>query len=124
MGVRGEQHPILGGGGAKAMVEKEFLDRVLGNRLEEDEEGVAEPWLNSSFVTFCRCLGMPSKGFEGEILLLLKMMKERKELKGNLARKRRKVQKTSRSERELKKIKCSMNYSGAKRCGGALQLAK
>ncbi|RVW29903.1 hypothetical protein CK203_108030 [Vitis vinifera] len=40
-----------GGGGAKAMVGKEFLDRVLGNRLEEDEEGVAEPWLNSSFVT-------------------------------------------------------------------------
>ena len=50
---------------------------------------------------------MPIEGFEGEILLLLKRMKERKELKGNLAGKRRKVQKISRFERELKKLECS-----------------
>ena len=78
--------------------------------------------MNGSFMNLCCCLGMPTKGFEGEILLLLKRM-ERKKLKGNLAGKRRKIQKVSRSERELKKLKCLVNYSGAGRNAGVLQLA-
>ena len=80
--------------------------------------------MNGSFMNLCCCLGMPTKGFEGEILLLLKIMEEReKKIKGNLAGKRRKIQKVSRSERELKKLKCLVNYSGAGRNAGVLQLA-
>lgn len=70
---------------------KELLDRVLGNRLEENEESVVEPWLNSSFIAFYRCLRMPTEGIEREILLLLKKMKEMKELKDNLGGKTKKV---------------------------------
>ena len=74
-------------------------------------------------MNLCCCLGMPTKGFEGEILLLENNGRERKKIKGNLARKRRKIQKVSRSERELKKLKCLVNYSGAGRNAGVLQLA-
>ena len=44
--------------------------------------------MNGSFMNLCCCLGMPTKGFEGEILLLLKRM-ERKKLKGNLVGKKK-----------------------------------
>ena len=50
-------------------------------------------------------------------------MEERKNLKGVSTEKRRKIQKVSRSEKELKKLKCSVNYSGARRNAGILQFA-
>ena len=56
------------------------------------------------------------EGFEGEILFLLKRMKERKIQKGNLdGRKRRKLE-TSKFERELRKLEWTVNYIGS---GGA-----
>ena len=50
-------------------------------------------------------------------------MEERKNIKGKSAEKRRKIQKVSKLERELKKLECSVNYSGAGRNAGVLQLA-
>ena len=50
-------------------------------------------------------------------------MEEKKKLKGNLAGEKRKVQNVSRSEREVKKLECSVNYSGVRRSVGELQLA-
>lgn len=64
---------------------------------------------------------MPTEGFEGEILKLLRKMEARKNLKGVAARKRRKFQKVSRSERELKKLESSVNCCGVGRSAGVLQ---
>ncbi|RVW53546.1 hypothetical protein CK203_092382 [Vitis vinifera] len=102
---------------------EEYEGRVLPTKdvervLEEEEGSVLGSWMNGSFVNLYRCLGMPTEGFEGEILLLLRRMKERKNLKGDLVGKRRKIQKVSRSEMELKKLECSTNYSGAGRNAG------
>ena len=67
---------------------------------------------SSSLAKFSRYLGMPTEGFEGEILFLLKRMKERKIQKGNLdGRKRRKLE-TSKFERELRKLEWTVNYIG------------
>ena len=101
------------------MLPTKDVERVL----EEEEGSVLGSWMNGSFVNLYRCLGMPTEGFEGEILLLLRRMKERKNLKGDLVGKRRKIQKVSRSEMELKKLECSMNYSGTGRNARVLQLA-
>ena len=68
---------------------KTLLARDLESGLEEKEGSASISWM--SFTTFYRGLGMPIEGFEGEIMVLMKRMKERKELKGNLAGKRRKV---------------------------------
>ena len=47
---------------------------------------------------------MPTEGFEGEILFLLRRMKERKVQKGKLeGRKKRKLE-SSKFERELRKL--------------------
>ena len=52
------------------------------------------------------------EGFEGEILFLLKRMKERKLQKGKLdGRKRRKLE-SSKFERELRKLEWTVNYIG------------
>ncbi|RVW97119.1 hypothetical protein CK203_030038 [Vitis vinifera] len=107
-------------GGAKAYGGKVLLARDLESGLEGEERRATVLWM--SFLTFYRCLGMPIEGFEGEIMELMKRMKERKDLKGNLVGKKRKVQKISRSDRELKKLECSVNYSGTER--GANDSAK
>ena len=52
-------------------------DRTIHEDMEREEE--EEPcWQSSSLAKFSRYIGMPTEGFEGEILLLLKRMKERK----------------------------------------------
>ena len=109
--------------GAKVNGGRAVLAKDVERGLEEEEGSVLGSWMNGSFMNLCRCLGMPTKGFEGEILLLENNGRERKKIKGNLARKRRKIQKVSRSERELKKLKCWVNYNGAGRNTGVLQLA-
>ena len=107
---------------------KEYDGRALPAKdmervLEKEEGSVLGSWMNGSFVKLYHCLGMPTEGFEGEILLLLRKMEERKNIKGKSAEKRRKIQKVSKLERELKKLECSVNYSGAGRNMGVLQLA-
>ena len=55
---------------------------------------------------------MPTEGFEGEILILLKMMKERKDQKGKLDGRKRKNLESSKFERNLRKLECTVNYFG------------
>lgn len=50
----------------------EVVERVL----EEDNRSVLGSWMKGNFVKLCRCLGMLTKGFEGEILMLLRRMEE------------------------------------------------
>ena len=89
---------------------------VLERVSHEDKEKRGKEgnlcWQSSSLAKFSRYLGMPTEGFEGEILFLLKRMKERKIQKGNLdGRKRRKLE-TSKFERELRKLEWTVNYIG------------
>ena len=60
----------------------------------EERDGAGDPsWYSSCLVKFIRCLGMLTEGFEGEILILLKIMRERKLQKGKLdGRKRKKLE--------------------------------
>ncbi|RVW31827.1 putative ribonuclease H protein [Vitis vinifera] len=60
------------------------LERV--SQEDEEERGKEGDlcWQSSSLAKFSRYLGMPTEGFEGEILFLLKRMKERKLQKGKL----------------------------------------
>ena len=55
---------------------------------------------------------MPTEGFKGEILTLLKRLKERKDKKGKLDGRKRKKLELSRFERELRKLECTVNYIG------------
>ena len=74
---------------------------------ENEEERVEEGelcWHSSSLAKFSRYLGMPTEGFKGEILLLLKRMKERKLQKGKLNGRKRKKLESSKFERELRKL--------------------
>ena len=88
------------------------LERV--SQEDEEERGKEGDlcWQSSSLAKFSRYLGMPTEGFEGEILFLLKRMKERKLQKGKLdGRKRRKLE-SSKFERELRKLEWTVNYIG------------
>lgn len=89
-------------------------------RVMEEKMSILDSWMNDNFVKLCHCLGMPTEGFDGEILMLLRIMEERKNLKGVAVGKRRKFQKVSKSERELKKLDNSMNYCGVERSAGVL----
>ena len=84
---------------------------------ERDEEG--EPcWHSSSLAKFSCYHGMPTEGFEGEILFLLKRMKERKLHKGKLNGRKRKKLESSKFERELRKLEWTVNYLGGGGEGG------
>ncbi|RVX00171.1 hypothetical protein CK203_026677 [Vitis vinifera] len=80
-------------------------EKVVG--WDITEERGEQCWQSSCLARFSRCLGMPTEGFEGEILLLLKRMKERKFQKGKKGnqdgRKKRKME-SSKFERELRKL--------------------
>ena len=84
---------------------------------ERDEEGEL-CWHSSSLAKFSRYLGMPMEGFEGEILFLLKRMKERKLQKGKLKGRKRKKLESSKFERELRKLEWTVNYLGGGGGGG------
>ena len=87
-------------------------DRTIHEDMEEREEEEEPCWQSSSLAKFSRYIGMPTEGFEGEILLLLKRMKERKIQKGQLDGKKRKKLKSSKFERELRKLEWIVNYIG------------
>ena len=91
---------------------EDVLKRVIQEVVEERDE-VGEPcWHSSCLAKFSRCLGMPTEGFEGEILFLLKRMKERKLQKGKLDGRKRKKLESSKFERELRKLEWTVNYLG------------
>ena len=50
-----------------------------GNALVEVGGDEEVSWLAREFTNFCVCLGMPTKGFEEDVLSLFRRMKERKE---------------------------------------------
>ena len=47
-------------------------------RVEKEEEDV-ESWRYNCLAKFCHCLGMPTEGYESEILKLLHKMRERRD---------------------------------------------
>lgn len=67
----------------------ELPTKVVERVLEEDNRSVLGSWMNDNFVKLCRCLGMPTEGFDGEILMLLRRMEERKNFKGVATRKKK-----------------------------------
>ena len=72
--------------------------------IEEGNEVGELSWQSSFLAKFSQCLGMPTKGFEGEILFLLKRMKEKKSQKGKLEGRKKKKLESSKFERELRKL--------------------
>ena len=80
--------------------------------IEEGESG--EGWSTSSLARFNHCLGMPTEGFEEEILYLLRRMKGRMEQKGREGVTRKTSLKSSKSSRELKKLEWTVSYKKAK----------
>ncbi|RVW39190.1 hypothetical protein CK203_078185 [Vitis vinifera] len=79
----------------------------------EERNEVGEPcWQSSCLAKFSRCLGMPTEGFEGEILFLLKRMKEMKIQKGKLDGRKKRILESSRFEKELRKLEWTVKYLG------------
>ena len=93
--------------------------REIQEALEEGEEAGTLSWSSSCLAKFSRCIGMLTEGFKGEILTLLKRMKERKDQKGKLDGRKRKELESSRFERELRKLECIVNYIGGGEEGGS-----
>ncbi|RVW15898.1 hypothetical protein CK203_073126 [Vitis vinifera] len=65
-------------------------DRTIHEDMEEREKEEEPCWQSSSLAKFSRYIGMPTEGFEGEILLLLKRMKEKRIQKGQVDGRKRK----------------------------------
>ena len=98
-------------------ISKEFSDAILvtencgdgGKEVAKTrEESLGyEKWEDSCLIKFSEFLGIPTVGFDAEILDLLRKMVSQQsgnKRKGNPAE--------SRSERELKKLECTINYNG------------
>ena len=108
-------------GMANEVVEEEIKDvseRAFQEVMEEGNEAGEPCWQSSCLAKFSRCLGMPTEGFEGEILFLLKRMKERKLQKGKLDGRKKKKLESSKFERELRKLEWTVNYIGGGGEGG------
>lgn len=50
--------------GFKEFKRGELSTKVVERVLEEDNRSVLGSWMNDNFVKLCRCLGMPTEGFE------------------------------------------------------------
>ena len=98
-------------------ISKEFSDAILvtencgdgGKEVAKtSEESLGyEKWEDSCLIKFSEFLGIPTVGFDAEILDLLRKMVSQQpgnKRKGNPAE--------SRSEMELKKLECTINYNG------------
>ena len=89
---------------------------VAGSRSSEEQNEASEPWTyerweNSCLAKFSDFLGFPTKGFEKEITNLLRnLVNAQKVGKG------KECQSLSKSERELKKLKWTINYKGKETC--------
>ena len=79
-----------------------------------EKGGCDEGWSSSNLTMFSHCLGMPTEGFEEEILYFLRRMKGRIEQKGKKGVTRKTSLKSSKSSRELKKLEWTVNYKKAK----------
>ena len=88
-----------------------MLEEGRGEGVEKEGED-EESWRYSCLARFCQCLGMPSEGFEREILQLLNKIRERRDCSERVTGKKRKGKGLSRFDRELKKLEWSVNYEG------------
>ena len=87
---------------------------VAGQRTEEAQNESSETWTYENWESSCLAkfsdfLGFPTKGFEKEILELLRNLVASQKIgkeKGNLT--------VSKSERELRRLKSTINYNGKK----------
>ena len=104
----GREVEVLDLAGRESRTFEEVSEGVLERVSQEDEEERDEEgelcWHSSSLAKFSRYLGMPTEGFEEEILFLLKRMKERKLQKRKLIGKKRKKLESSKFKRELRKL--------------------
>ena len=98
-------------------ISKDFSDAIIvAESCGDGEEDVAktrteclgyEKWEDSCLIKFSEYLGIPTEGYEAEILELLRKMVSQQsgnKRKGNPAE--------TRSERELRKLECTINYNG------------
>ena len=96
---------------------EDFMDTIIetegcGDRKEEGPKTPTEclgydNWENNCLIKFSEFLGIPTVGYDVEILELLRKMVSQQP--GN---KRKGHPNESRSERELRKLECTINYSG------------
>ncbi|RVW41716.1 Transposon TX1 uncharacterized 149 kDa protein [Vitis vinifera] len=66
-------------GGRKGFEKGDGGSSPVRDGRTEEEGGDVESWRYNCLAKFCHCLGMPTEGFEGEILKVLNRMKERRE---------------------------------------------
>ena len=78
------------------------IEKMIDCHLQERSRD--EWWSLSCLAMFSRCLGIPTEGFEEEILYLLRKMKGRIDQKGKEEVSRKTSLKSSKSSRELKKL--------------------
>ena len=98
-------------------ISKDFSDNITviescGDREEDVVKTRTEPlgyekWEDSCLIKFSEYLGIPTVGYEEEIMELLRKMVSQRS--GN---KRKGNPVESRSERELRKLECTINYNG------------
>ena len=111
----GSVDPERGNGLALVTVGSELaspFEKWSDYHLEEGRQD--EGWSSSCLAMFIRCLGMPTEGFEDEILYLLRKMKGRIEKTGKEGVSRKTSLKSSKSNRELKKLEWTISYKKAK----------
>ena len=78
--------------------------------LYREERGQNEGWSSKCLAKFNWCLGMPTEGYEEEILYLLRRMKGRIDHKRQDRATRKTILKSSKSNRELKKLEWTISY--------------
>ena len=88
------------------------IEKRIDCHLEEG--GRDEEWSSSCLTMFSRCPGMPTEGFEEEILYLLRRMKGRIDQKRKEGVPRKTSLKSSKFNRELKKLEWTISYKKAK----------
>ena len=96
-----------GGGGGEDSDEDGQTEGEV--QYETSETETYENWESSSLAKFSAFLGIPTKGFEKEILELLRNLVASQKFgkgKGNLT--------ISKSEWELRRLKSTINYNGKK----------
>ena len=81
-----------------------FLEEEGRDDRAEKEDDDEKSWRYSCLARFCQYLGMPTEGFEREILRLLNRIRERRDVSKRVTGKKRKGQRMSKFDRELKKL--------------------
>ena len=91
-----------------AIMEKKGCGVERGEVPKTCEEGKGyDNWEDSCLIKFSEFLGIPTEGYDVEILELLRRMVSQQP--GN---KRKGIPTETRSERELRRLECTINYSG------------